>query len=173
MKKLLSISLVVFGLAVMAKAQEPVNPSFRKGPAGMVEIGTLFNQGYSGSYVSVSSGYNVLHGLFTGAGIGVKNQKFLSPGVNSFLVPVFAQVRYSLLNKKFSPFIDLKAGLLADCTRSVKSPVSPYPDNNIGHFFKGAVGVDYKHFSLSVGDDWGTVGGSGKYGWTVGLSYRF
>ena len=173
MKKLLSILLVFFSVAGMANAQESVNPSFKKGPAGMVEVGTLFNQGFSGGYASVSSGYNVLPGLFTGVGIGFKTQEFSVHNENSLLVPVYAQVRYSLLNKTFSPFIDLKAGLLADYTKSLKTVNTPYPDNGCGHFFKAAIGVDYKRFSLSVGDDWGIVNGKDKYSWTVGLTYRF
>ena len=173
MKKKLSISLIFMCFVVMANAQEAVNSSFKKGPAGIVEVGTMFNQGFSGGYASVSSGYNVLPGLFTGVGVGFKTQKFSVQDVNSLLVSVFAQVRYSLLNKTFSPFIDLKAGLLADYTKSLKTMKTPYPDNGCGHFFKAAVGVDYKRFSLSVGDDWGKVNGKDKYAWTVGLTYRF
>ena len=140
MKKKLSISLIFMCFVVMANAQEAVNSSFKKGPAGIVEVGTMFNQGFSGGYASVSSGYNVLPGLFTGVGVGFKTQKFSVQDVNSLLVPVFAQVRYSLLNKTFSPFIDLKAGLLADYTKSLKTMKTPYVifmilcKNNIAFF---------------------------------------
>lgn len=78
-----------------------------------------------------------------------------------------------MLNKTFSPFIDLRAGMLMDYTNAVKDLPKDYPNNVCGHFFKGAVGVDYKRFSFSIGDDWGTLSGAGEYAWTIGIGYKF
>ena len=97
--------VAVLASTMISSAQGNNNPSFTRGFAGNVEAGVLFKDGFAGEYVNVSSGYNILPGLFAGVGIGIKNQKFHSlSDVNSFLVPTFIQLRYSFLNKSISPF---------------------------------------------------------------------
>lgn len=101
--------VAVLASTMISSAQGNNNPSFTRGFAGNVEAGVLFKDGFAGEYVNVSSGYNILPGLFAGVGIGIKNQKFHSlSDVNSFLVPTFIQLRYSFLNKSISPYIDFE-----------------------------------------------------------------
>ena len=85
--KHLFVAVMVMMVSVAAFGQEVRNPSFTRGFAGNVEAGVLFKDGFAGEYVNVSSGYNILPGVFAGVGIGIKNQKFHSlSDVNSFLV---------------------------------------------------------------------------------------
>lgn len=176
--KLLLCSVAVLAGTMLSSAQDNKNPSFTRGFAGNVEAGVLFNDGFAGEYVNVSSGYNVLPGLFAGVGIGIKNQKFHTlSDVNSFLVPTFIQLRYSFLNKSVSPFIDLKGGLISDYSNSMKNMPKGFPDSGCGHFFRVGIGVDYKRYSFYVGDDWSQISYSdsalSNYAWTFGIGYKF
>lgn len=177
----LSLSLCCVAMLVgmvISSAQSNKNPSFTRGFAGNVEAGVLFNEGFAGEYVNVSSGYNVLPGLFAGVGIGIKNQRFNTPlNVKSVLVPTFIQLRYSFLNKSVSPFIDLKGGLISDYSPSLKDMPEGFRQSGCGHFFRVGVGVDYKRYSIYVGDDWSQISYSdsalNNYAWTFGIGYRF
>ncbi len=111
--KHLCVTVMAMIVSVTAFGQEVRNPSFNWGFAGNVEAGILFNEAFAGENVNVSSGYNILPGLFAGVGIGIKYQRFNAPSnVKSVLVPTFIQLRYSFLNKSVSPFIDLKGDKL-------------------------------------------------------------
>lgn len=176
--KLFLCTLAVLAGTVLSYAQSAKNPSHTRGFAGNVEAGVLVNGGFAGEYVNVSSGYNILPGLFAGVGIGIKDQRFNTPSdVKSFFVPTFIQLRYSVLNKSVSPFIDLKGGLISDHSSSVKSMPKGFNGSGSGHFFRLGVGVDYKRYSIYVGDDWSQLNysdsSSSDYAWVFGLVYRF
>lgn len=176
--KHLFVAVMAMIVSVTAFGQEVRNPSFSRGFAGNVEAGVLFNEGFAGEYVNVSSGYNILPGLFAGVGIGIKDQRFNTPSkVKSVLVPTFIQLRYSFLNKSVSPFIDLKGGLMSDYSPSLKDMPEGLRQSGCGHFFRVGVGVDYKRYSFYVGEDWSQISYSiasrSNYAWTFGIGYRF
>ena len=176
--KLLLCVLALFAATALSYGQSVKNPSHKRGFAGNVEAGVFFKDGFAGEYVNVSSGYNVLPGLYAGVGIGIKDQRFNDPSnVKSFFVPTFIQLRYSVLNRTVSPFIDLKGGLVSDYSGSVKSMLEGFQTFGSGHFFRVGIGVDYKRYSVYVGDDWSQLSYTGashnNYAWTVGLVYRF
>lgn len=179
MKLSLSLCCVaVLAGTMICSAQDNKNPSFTRGFAGNVEAGVLFNEGFAGEYVNVSSGYNILPGLFAGVGIGIKDQRFNTPSkVKSVLVPTFIQLRYSFLNKSVSPFIDLKGGLMSDYSPSLKDMPEGLRQSGCGHFFRVGVGVDYKRYSFYVGEDWSQISYSiasrSNYAWTFGIGYKF
>lgn len=177
--RLLSSICAVLISSVLSSAQDNLNPSFNRKPAGNVEVGALFNDGFAGEFANVSTGYNVLPGLFAGVGIGIKDQRFNTAlKTKSIFVPTFVHLRYSPLNKKFSPFIDLKGGLVSDFTKSVKTDLpDSYPGTGCGHFFRITLGIDYKNYFLSIGDDWSNLtydnSASNDYGWVISIGYRF
>lgn len=176
--KHLFVAVMVMMVSVAAFGQEVRNPSFTRGFAGNVEAGVLFKDGFAGEYVNVSSGYNILPGLFAGVGIGIKNQKFHSlSDVNSFLVPTFIQLRYSFLNKSISPFIDLKGGLIFGLFSFLEGYAGGVPRFRLRPFFRVGIGVDYKRYSFYVGDDWSQISYSdsalSNYAWVFGIGYRF
>lgn len=179
-KVIVLAALALFGCTVMAIGQSVKNPSFKCGFASQVEAGVLIHDGFAGEYANISSGYHVLPGLFAGIGIGIKDQRFNTTGsTKSFLVPTFAHVKYSFLNKSVSPFIDLKGGLVSDFSGSLRSMPESYPKFGCGHFFRVGIGVDYKRYSLYVGDDWsnlsynGVNASSSDYSWVIGGGIRF
>lgn len=176
-KLLLCVLATLVGTA-LSSAQSFKNPSFNRGFAGNVEAGVLVKDGFAGEYVNVSSGYNVLPGLFAGVGIGIKDQRFNDlSNFKSVFVPTFIQLRYSVLNRTVSPFIDLKGGLISDYSGSVKSVPDGFSGYGCGHFFRLGIGVDYKRYSVYLGDDWSQLNYSGAshngYAWVFGVAYRF
>jgi hypothetical protein len=84
------------------------------------------------------------------------------------MVPTYIQVRYSFVDETVSPFVEMKVGIKSD-----------FSHNATGHFFRPAVGVEYRHFGLKLGYDWTQVGyeidncayNEGMY--TIGVFYRF
>lgn len=159
--KHLFVAAMAMMVSVAAFGQEVRNLDFRKGFSAEVEVGYI----QKGIYADVSSGYNVLPGLYVGAGVGLKYYDF-NPDKNHFFVPTFAHIRYSILNRSVSPLIELKAGILGDFT-----------DRGTGHFFRPAVGVKYKNAGIKVGYDWVNVNydvaGLGKNSVTIGAFYKF
>ena len=141
-------------VSVTAFGQEVRNPDFRKGFSAEVEAGYI----QKGIYADVSTGYNVLSGLYVGAGVGLKYYDF-NPDKNHFFVPTSAHIRYSVLNRSVSPLIELKAGILGD-----------FNDRGTGHFFRPAVGVKVGYDWVNVNYD---VAGLGKNSVMVGAFYKF
>ena len=64
--KLLLCVLALFAATALSFGQSVKNPSHNRGFAGNVEAGVFFKDGFAGEYVNVSSGYNVLPGLYAG-----------------------------------------------------------------------------------------------------------
>ena len=51
----LLLSLLVFcSTSILAEAQDIINPSYKRGFAGLIEAGVLFNKGFVGEYSSIS-----------------------------------------------------------------------------------------------------------------------
>lgn len=88
--KHLFIAVMAMIVSVTAFGQEVRNPDFRKGVSAEVEAGYI----QKGIYADVSTGYNLLPGLYVGAGVGLKYYDFKSDK-NHFFVPTFAHIRYS------------------------------------------------------------------------------
>lgn len=109
--------VAVLASTMISSAQGNNNPSFTRGFAGNVEAGVLFKDGFAGEYVNVSSGCNILPGLFAGVGIGIKNQKFhFGTDLYPVEVQLFKQVYKSLyrFERRFDfglfPFLEGYAG---------------------------------------------------------------
>ena len=121
--------------------------------------------------ITSSHGYNFGNGLYVGGGVGFAAELTKSPVARTvsdevdpeysytpesnwnatYLVPVFADIKYSFINMLASPFVSLKAGSYADITNTgLRAFVSP------------AVGVDISRFSIKVGYEYQV--GFWKYG---------
>ena len=101
-----------------------------------VEAGSTLSRFFIGS-VLTSHGYNVGNGLYCGVGTGVT----ANPNeYGNFTIPVFADLKYSFMNKDFSPFVAIKMG------------TSFYvEDLTAGLMCRPSVGVDIRKCSLSMG----------------------
>ena len=157
-----AILIILSLVCLSAFGQDYLNPSYRQGFAAEVEAGYICK----GAYTNFSLGYNIIHGLYAGLGSGVEYFYFEAKWKKSVFVPTFVQVRYSFLNKKISPFIDFKAGVVGDFT-----------SRGTGHFFRPAIGMEYRRVGLKVGYYWSNMtyenDTTGDDLCTIGLIYRF
>lgn len=81
----------------------------KRGFKGYVEIGYalgLSDDDYGCGLVRAAFGYQFNPHIFTGLGVGVG----LYDEFEDLGIPVFANFRYTILNKRVSPFVDAKAG---------------------------------------------------------------
>ena len=110
--------------------------------------------------ITTSHGFSFGNGLYVGGGVGFSAQLAKSvstltideeidpeysytPESNwkaTYFVPVFADVKYSFINRLASPFVSTKLGAYADITNS-----------GIRTLFNPTIGIDIDHFSISVG----------------------
>lgn len=122
---------------VSAQAQESI--LYNKKHVNTVNVGTSLK--YYWSSISVSRGYAFGNGLYLGTGIGIDH---MSGGIdnhkNSIFIPIFADIKYSFINRKVSPFVGFKGGVLCDCTSS-----------GIGYMLMPSIGLDLWKFSISTG----------------------
>ena len=142
MKKI-AIFIILSLVCLSAFGQDYVNPSYRQGFSFEVESGYADN----GGYFDISSGCNVIHGLYVGLGGGYERHDF--DGKLHTMVPAFIQARYSFLDKVVN--------------------------QAVGHFFRPAIGVEYRHLGVKVGYDWAQIENSGFSDdmCTIGVFYRF
>lgn len=101
--------------------------------------------------ITSSHGYSFGNGLYVGGGAGFTAEFIAGQESPTYLVPVFADVKYSFLNTLASPFVSLKAGGYADVTNT-----------GIRTFANPAVGIDIGRFSIKVGYEYRL--GCWKYG---------
>jgi hypothetical protein len=96
---------------------------------GFVELGPTFGVGalpHSRLEVMTTHGYQILPQLFVGGGVGF--HYFVDP--SDVAIPIYADVRTDLLNRKATPYIDLKMGY------SVVAITGYYLSPTIGYSFK-------------------------------------
>ena len=170
MKK--SIILAVMLLAFMfnvtpISAQTHKSPMYEKGYRADVQIGPVIDSDYTLYTLSTSHGYSFGNGLYIGGGIGLHITTVDMDGHKTrYQVPVFAEIKYSFLNRLVSPFVDLKAGGFYD-----------YTLGGAGYMIRPSIGVDIWRFSVSAGWDHNRFkwqnGGLGNPGWHIGVSYNF
>lgn len=102
--------------------------------------------------ISTSHGKSFGNGLYAGGGAGFN--AIMADEV-TYYTPVFADVKYSFINRLASPFVSAKAGGLIDIT-----------NYGIRTFINPALGVDIDRFSIKIGYEyslgcWGF--GKGKH----------
>ena len=105
-------SLLIAALAI-AFAGKTVN-AVELGYRGFFDYGYLVGTGDFDSStfndISTTHGYQIIPQLFVGAGVGVHLYKFNGSSDIYYNLPVFADVRYDVLETKFTPFIDMRGG---------------------------------------------------------------
>lgn len=90
----------------------PAGGSSLKGYKGFVETGYIFDlSDYNAERFTISTthGYQFNNYLFVGGGIGLN----LYTDADLYSVPVFASFRANFMNKKITPFADIKSGYAA------------------------------------------------------------
>lgn len=114
--------------------------------------------------ISTSHGRSFGNGLYAGGGAGF--YAIMADDV-TFYTPVFADIKYSFINRLASPFVSAKAGGLIDITNS-----------GIRTFINPALGVDIDRFSIKVGYEyslgcWGFGKGIHNHQIKCGVGFTF
>lgn len=150
MKRLFSLAVIISFVFVAVNAQNVSGNCYR----GFVEAGYALGQrdyDFGRIEVNTSHGYQINPHFFVGGGFGFHFASLYKTSDNDIAldvreskvdVPVFANVRYNVLKKKFSPFIDLRGGT--------------YVNNNGGMYANLSIGcriaINTKQaFNISVG----------------------
>ena len=93
-----------------------------KGYRGFAEVGYGIGVGdydFGRFSIETSHGYQFNHYIFLGAGLGFQfSSRYETPGMEYALdkreskvdIPIFANLHFNFLKKKFSPYVDLKGG---------------------------------------------------------------
>jgi len=86
----------------------PSNKTLR-GYKGFVDAGYTFSSEYEDRVeISTSHGYQFNNYLFVGGGVGY--HYYSDPDVELYAMPIFANFRANFMNKKVTPFTDLRVG---------------------------------------------------------------
>ena len=171
------------------KAQRPaymINVGYNRGYRADIELSWADKSVWG---ITSSHGFSFGNGIYVGGGAGfgaelTKNpvatasvaedvidpEYSYTPESNwnaSYLVPVFADIKYSFLNTLATPFVSLKGGAVADTT-----------NKGIRTFANPAVGLDIARFSLKLGYEyqlgfWGHLDGKHMHNIKLGVAYTF
>lgn len=148
-------------------------PLYRKGYVADVEFGATVKSPMAYT-ISTTHGYSLGNGLMIGGGIGLNVEDWHYYYAEAytydytFTVPVYLATKYSFLNRKVSPYVALKGGFVVDIA-----------DMSVGHFFRPAVGMDWKKLSFAINYDWNMIAynrmniGLGRNFTTLSVSYSF
>lgn len=139
MKKILIMAMAVLGFATQTFAGENVNLHFNKGYAADVQLTAADVNMF---HITTSHGWALGNGLYLGggAGFGAEWLGKVSESDVHYVPSLFVNARWSMLNAKVSPFVDVKATQYIDLTAGKP---------NYG--LTPAVGLDMGRASLSVG----------------------
>ncbi len=139
--KSIKIVLVSVALALLSSVTgfaQSESVWYESGYKGNVEFeaGSTLSRTFIVSVVT-SHGYRVGNGLYLGVGTGVTINPY---DRGNFVLPIFADVKYSFMDRVCSPFLSMKMG------------TSFYmEDVTAGFLLKPSVGVDVGNFSLHIG----------------------
>ena len=178
-------------LVIVVKEKQSIDRQARKDqrlaekaqmPAYMINVG--YNRGYRADIelswanksvwgITSSHGFSFGNGLYVGGGAGFGAELFKkakTPQSNwnaSYLVPVFADLKYSFTKTQVAPFVSMKGGAIADIT-----------NKGIRTFANPAVGLDIARFSMKVGYEyqlgfWGYLDGKHMHNVKLGVAYTF
>ena len=189
MKRFLTVlCAIAFSGATLLAQKSPymVNVGYERGYRADVELSWTKSSIWG---ISTSQGFSFGNGLYVGGGVGfgaelTKNTLAVA-GLSDndvdpeysytqesnwkagYLVPVFADVKYSFMKTLATPFVSMKGGIVADIT-------------NVGTrtFFNPAVGLDIARFSLKVGYEyqlgiWRHLQGTHMHKVKLGIAYTF
>ena len=113
---------IILFLAVVLAAFTTYAQEQSKGYRGFAEVGYGIGVGdydFGCFSIETSHGYQFNHYIFLGAGLGFQfSSKYETLGMEYALdkrdskvdIPIFANLHFNFLKKKFSPFVDLKGG---------------------------------------------------------------
>lgn len=122
----------------VVKQEKSTSRMYRKGYRADIELSCGISEQWG---ISSSHGFSFGNGLYVGGGVGFMAE--FVPDYNSkpvYLTPIFADLKYSFLDKVATPFVGFKVGKMIDITNSAAR-----------WFFSPEIGVDIHKFSILFG----------------------
>ena len=114
------------------------NVNYKREYRGNVELSCAIPDSWG---ITTSHGFSFGNGLYVGGGAGFVAE-FLPDyeSLPTYLVPVFADVKYSFIDRVASPLLNIQTGVYADITNT-----------GVRYFLNPSVGIDVGRFAFKVG----------------------
>lgn len=134
--------MFALALGVMgAQAQDETTKdyvNYERGYRADIQLSTSVSEQYS---ITTSHGFSFGNGFYLGGGVGFTAETFLNfEDAPHWLVPLFADAKYSFLNKRVSPFVAARVGSVFN---------TEYKMNRM--LINPMVGIDVRHFTVGLG----------------------
>ena len=142
MKKFfMTLALASGVLSVDAQTKGYVD--YERGYRADIAVSTSISEQYT---LSTSHGFSFGNGLYVGGGIGFTAETFLNfEDAPHYLVPLFADVKYTFLNKRVSPFVSARVGGVFNTEYKMnRMLINPMVGINVRHFTVG-LGYELQH----------------------------
>ena len=142
MKKFFTTLALVLGvLSVDAQTKDYVD--YERGYRADIAVSTSISEQYT---LSTSHGFSFGNGLYVGGGVGFTAETFLNfEDAPHYLVPLFADVKYTFLNKRVSPFVSARVGGVFNTEYKMnRMLINPMVGINVRHFTVG-LGYELQH----------------------------
>jgi hypothetical protein len=142
MKKFfMTLALALGVLSVDAQTKDYVD--YERGYHADIAVSTSISEQYT---ISTSHGFSFGNGLYVGGGVGFTAETFLNfEDAPHYLVPLFADVKYTFLNKRVSPFVSARVGGVFNTEYKMnRMLINPMVGINVRHFTVG-LGYELQH----------------------------
>lgn len=140
MKKIVLMAVALLGIVTATMAENGENRHFKKGYTADVQLSATDLNMF---HITSSHGWSFGNGLYLGGGAGFGAEwdgKVLGGGAPHYVPSLFVDARWSMLNTRVSPFVDVKATQYIDLAEGATNyGVTP------------TVGLDCGRFSLGIG----------------------
>ena len=150
MKKFFTTLALALGvLSVDAQTKDYVD--YERGYRADIAVSTSISEQYT---LSTSHGFSFGNGLYVGGGVGFTAETFLNfEDAPHYLVPLFADVKYTFLNKRVSPFVSARVGGVFNTEYKMnRMLINPMVGINVRHFTVG-LGYELQHAFKGVIED--------------------
>ena len=145
MKKFLATFALVTAVMGVNAQSETIKDyvNYERGYRADIAVSTSISEQYS---ISTSHGFSFGNGLYVGGGVGFTAETFLNfEDAPHYLVPLFADVKYTFLNKRVSPFVSARVGGVFNTEYKMdRMLINPMVGINVRHFSVG-LGYELQH----------------------------
>ena len=137
----MTLALALGVLSVDAQSKDYVD--YERGYRADIAVSTSISEQYT---LSTSHGFSFGKGLYVGGGVGFTAETFLNfEDAPHYLVPLFADVKYTFLNKRVSPFVSARVGGVFNTEYKMnRMLINPMVGINVRHFTVG-LGYELQH----------------------------
>lgn len=143
MKRIIMVAILMITISsVLGATSRGSNINYKRGYIANIDVGGTFidRLGFRPEIIT-SHGYSFGNGIYFGGGIGLGIETWeIRNETDRVFIPLFADFKYSFIDRLISPYVNVKAGAMLDCIGL-----------GIGYMLLPSIGVDIWRFSLSIG----------------------